>query len=225
MLSIDRAVHSWSSINSTVGDVTLDSVEWTGLCQSDSSARTVLSFTIRLWFRSEAKTLVLGGTLYRRRNETPHPIPRDRNAPCQADAGADGLAGGPTGEGAWMGARALHPNAPGPILKKDSIIPDLDFTPKVDVRMRTSVLVLFTLSLLPSLARAQTQVDLMSIGRSLPLVSRAELEESLAWHRRERGRRRWKRLRTFRPDSREVIFDPEIRSSSMWKMRPPFPTP
>jgi hypothetical protein len=31
-------------------------------------------------------------------------------------------------------------------------------------------------------AKGQTEVDLMSIGRSLPLVTRGELEESLAWH-------------------------------------------
>jgi len=36
--------------------------------------------------------------------------------------------------------------------------------------------------LLPSSAKAQSEVDLMSIERSLPLVSRSELEESLAWH-------------------------------------------
>ena len=36
---------------------------------------------------------------------------------------------------------------------------------------------------LPLRAEGQTEVDLMSIGRSLPLVTRAELLESLAWHR------------------------------------------
>jgi protein involved in polysaccharide export with SLBB domain len=35
---------------------------------------------------------------------------------------------------------------------------------------------------IPPPASAQTEIDRMSIGRSLPLVSRAELEESLAWH-------------------------------------------
>ena len=47
--------------------------------------------------------------------------------------------------------------------------------------------VLILLSLLGVLlpiqtAKGQTEVDLMSIGRSLPLVTREELEESLAWH-------------------------------------------
>lgn len=55
--------------------------------------------------------------------------------------------------------------------------------PKVSVRMRVMVLVAFVFSLLPSLAEGQTAVDLMSIGRSLPLVTRAELLESLAWHK------------------------------------------
>jgi len=36
--------------------------------------------------------------------------------------------------------------------------------------------------LLPGPTMAQDEVDLMSIGRALPLVTRAELEESLAWH-------------------------------------------
>jgi hypothetical protein len=48
----------------------------------------------------------------------------------------------------------------------------------------TRILLVFSLFLLglPVHANGQTEVDLMSIGRSLPLVSRAELEESLAWH-------------------------------------------
>jgi protein involved in polysaccharide export with SLBB domain len=45
-----------------------------------------------------------------------------------------------------------------------------------------SSLLLFLLLLLPLPAKSQTEVDWMSIGRSLPLVTRAELEESLAWH-------------------------------------------
>jgi hypothetical protein len=39
------------------------------------------------------------------------------------------------------------------------------------------------LPLVPARASGQTEVDLMSIPRSLPLVTRTELEESLAWHR------------------------------------------
>lgn len=38
-------------------------------------------------------------------------------------------------------------------------------------------------SSLPCLVEGQTAVDLMSIGRSLPLVTRQQLLESLAWHR------------------------------------------
>jgi hypothetical protein len=49
--------------------------------------------------------------------------------------------------------------------------------------MRKLVLVALALCFLPSLVEGQTEVDLMSIGRSLPLVTRAELLESLAWHR------------------------------------------
>ena len=41
---------------------------------------------------------------------------------------------------------------------------------------------LLPLLLLPAGASGQSEVDLMSIGRSLPLVTRSELEESLAWH-------------------------------------------
>jgi len=49
--------------------------------------------------------------------------------------------------------------------------------------MRFRILVVFSLFLTFSQAGAQSDVDLMSIGRSLPLVTRAELMESLAWHR------------------------------------------
>jgi len=38
------------------------------------------------------------------------------------------------------------------------------------------------LLLCPFQVKGQTEVDLMSISRSLPLVTRAQLEESLAWH-------------------------------------------
>ena len=50
--------------------------------------------------------------------------------------------------------------------------------------MKTKIAFLFLPLLLlgPKPTEAQTEVDLMSIGRNLPLVTRAELEESLAWH-------------------------------------------
>jgi len=48
--------------------------------------------------------------------------------------------------------------------------------------MKTTLALLSVLLLLPATGAAQTEVDLMSVGRSLPLVTRAELEESLAWH-------------------------------------------
>ena len=48
--------------------------------------------------------------------------------------------------------------------------------------MKTMLALLFVLFLLPATGAAQTEVDLMSVGRSLPLVTRAELEESLSWH-------------------------------------------
>jgi len=49
--------------------------------------------------------------------------------------------------------------------------------------MRILVLVALAFFFLPSLVEGQTEVDLMSLGRSLPLVTRADLVESLAWHR------------------------------------------
>ena len=48
--------------------------------------------------------------------------------------------------------------------------------------MKTKFAFFLVLLLCPLQAKGQTEVDLMSIGRSLPLVTRAELEESLAWH-------------------------------------------
>lgn len=48
--------------------------------------------------------------------------------------------------------------------------------------MNTRLAFLLPLLLLPGVVSAQSEVDLMSIGRSLPLVTRSELEESLAWH-------------------------------------------
>ncbi|MFH1764413.1 MAG: polysaccharide biosynthesis/export family protein [Gemmatimonadota bacterium] len=52
------------------------------------------------------------------------------------------------------------------------------------MKIRTLLLLAFCLAFLlfPQQMNGQNPVDLMSIGRSLPLVSRAELEESLAWH-------------------------------------------
>ncbi|NNM04392.1 MAG: hypothetical protein HKO65_04760 [Gemmatimonadetes bacterium] len=47
---------------------------------------------------------------------------------------------------------------------------------------RSLALFAVLLAFLASPSAAQTEVDMMSIGRSLPLVTRAELEESLAWH-------------------------------------------
>lgn len=49
--------------------------------------------------------------------------------------------------------------------------------------MKMKYAILGALLLWPVQLEAQSEVDLMSIGRSLPLVTRAELEESLAWHR------------------------------------------
>ena len=49
--------------------------------------------------------------------------------------------------------------------------------------MRILVLLALAFSFLPSLVEGQSEVDLMSIGRTLPLVTRAGLLESLAWHR------------------------------------------
>jgi len=48
--------------------------------------------------------------------------------------------------------------------------------------MKMKVAFLLAILLCPLQVEGQTEVDLMSIGRSLPLVTRAELEESLAWH-------------------------------------------
>lgn len=48
--------------------------------------------------------------------------------------------------------------------------------------MKAKYALLAAVLLLPLEIQGQTEVDLMSIGRSLPLVTRAELEESLAWH-------------------------------------------
>ena len=51
------------------------------------------------------------------------------------------------------------------------------------MKMKVALLPAFlALLALPFQAPAQTDVDLMSIGRSAPLVTRVELEESLAWH-------------------------------------------
>ncbi len=48
--------------------------------------------------------------------------------------------------------------------------------------MRSIILSVALLALSLPGAEAQTEVDWMSVGRALPLVTRAELEESLAWH-------------------------------------------
>lgn len=48
--------------------------------------------------------------------------------------------------------------------------------------MKTKFALLLALLLCPFQVKGQTEVDLMSINRSLPLVTRAQLEESLAWH-------------------------------------------
>jgi protein involved in polysaccharide export with SLBB domain len=48
--------------------------------------------------------------------------------------------------------------------------------------MKTRFALLLAFLLLPVSARAQTAVDLASIERSLPLVTRVQLEESLRWH-------------------------------------------
>ncbi len=48
--------------------------------------------------------------------------------------------------------------------------------------MKTKFALLLALLLIPFQVKGQTEVDLMSINRSLPLVTRAQLEESLAWH-------------------------------------------
>lgn len=48
--------------------------------------------------------------------------------------------------------------------------------------MKTKFVFFLAFLLLPMSALAQTEVDLASIERSLPLVTRAELEESLLWH-------------------------------------------
>jgi hypothetical protein len=48
------------------------------------------------------------------------------------------------------------------------------------MKMKAAFLLAFLL--LPNAAESQSELDLRSVGRSLPLVTRAELEENLAWH-------------------------------------------